>query len=130
MLQATVIFGSEAIQEWETSDFPPTDEQVAGKGAIDIKKFDSLKEYHAYCEGISDADGWVEALVLDPTGEEKKMYVFCCEVSDFERHAPEEEILAAYKAGKVVKISLDEFEDVMNNQDFPADDFWIRFIEC
>ena len=67
MVEITIIFGSEAVNEYEETGKIPTDEWLADNGGVvQIKQFESQELLDAYLEGINDADGWLESLVLDP----------------------------------------------------------------
>jgi hypothetical protein len=65
--EVTILFGSEVVAQYEeTGEIPSEDWLDANGGVVDTKVFKSKELMEAYCEGLSDADGWGETLVLDP----------------------------------------------------------------
>jgi hypothetical protein len=64
--EVTVLFGTELICEYEGTGKIPSDEwRAANGGVVETKAFKTKKEMSAYLEGINDADGWMDSLVLD-----------------------------------------------------------------
>lgn len=64
MIKATIILGHIAVSDYEKTGTIPDDDDIGG--TVIIKEFKAKIEYDAYCEGLNDADGWEEALPLDP----------------------------------------------------------------
>jgi hypothetical protein len=65
--EVTILFGSEVVAQYEeTGEIPSEDWLDANGGVVDTKVFKSKELMEAYCEGLSDADGWAETLILDP----------------------------------------------------------------
>ncbi|KAA6302804.1 MAG: hypothetical protein EZS26_000974 [Candidatus Ordinivivax streblomastigis] len=65
--EVTILFGSEVVEQYEeTGEIPSEDWLDANGGVVDTKGFKSKELMDAYLEGIADADGWLETLVLDP----------------------------------------------------------------
>jgi hypothetical protein len=66
-MSVTVLFGSDLILEYETTGEIPSEEWLMENGGVvDTKTFKSQELMNAYLEGINDADGWLDSLVLDP----------------------------------------------------------------
>jgi hypothetical protein len=64
--EITVLFGSDVINEYSETGKMPSEEWLAENGGvINTVTFDSQEELNAYAEGIHNADGWMECLVLD-----------------------------------------------------------------
>ncbi|GAB6013556.1 hypothetical protein [Viscerimonas tarda] len=65
-VSVTIIFGTEAVREYEDSGEIPSEEWLeANGGVVDEKTFKSQGLMNAYLEGLNDADGWLDTLVLD-----------------------------------------------------------------
>jgi hypothetical protein len=65
-LEITVLFGSNVICEYsDTGELPSKEWLEENGGVIDTKTFESKELMNAYLEGLNDADGWLETLVLD-----------------------------------------------------------------
>ncbi len=65
MIEATVIFGEDAVKEYnETGQIPSEGWILNNGGVVDTKHFKSQELYEAYCEGVSDCEGWLDSLIL------------------------------------------------------------------
>jgi hypothetical protein len=65
-VEITVLFGSDVICEYSDTGELPSEEWLNDNGGvIDTKTFESKELMNAYLEGLNDADGWLETLVLD-----------------------------------------------------------------
>jgi hypothetical protein len=65
-LEVTILFGSDVIREYkETGELPSEEWLNENGGVIDTKTFETEEQMKAYFEGLNDADGWLETLVLD-----------------------------------------------------------------
>jgi hypothetical protein len=64
--EVTILFGSEVICEYkENGKFPSEEWLEENGGVINIKTFETEEQMIFYLEGLNDADGWLECLVLD-----------------------------------------------------------------
>ena len=65
--EITVLFGSDLIREYSDTGEIPSEGWISNNGGVvETKSFNSKPELDAYIEGLNDADGWLDSLVLDP----------------------------------------------------------------
>jgi hypothetical protein len=64
--EITILFGSNVICEYsDTGELPPKEWQEENGGVVETRTFETEEQMKFYLEGINDADGWMETLVLD-----------------------------------------------------------------
>lgn len=64
MIKATVIFGSQAVTEYEETGIIPTSNDI--DVYANTAEFRTQAEMDAYLKGLNDADGWEKVISLNP----------------------------------------------------------------
>ncbi len=73
MIEATVIFGTEAAQRYdETKEVPPDEWIEKNGGCVTEKTFATEAEYAAYVEALNESDGWYDSRVINRQTIEKE----------------------------------------------------------
>lgn len=60
----------------------------------------------------------------------KELSAFLYPLKYFGRNVPDDEILSGWAGGCVEKYTPDEFAELVNDESFAGQEYWVRFIEC
>lgn len=64
MIKSTVIFGTQAVNEYDETGVIPSGKNI--DGYADTVQFRTRAEMDAYLKGLDDADGWGKVMALGP----------------------------------------------------------------
>lgn len=65
MIKITMIFGEDAVREYDETGKLPSEQWLTDNGGVvDKKEFKTEEEYRTYVEGLNDGDGWTDYQII------------------------------------------------------------------